>query len=311
MRLVRSLLPVIVAVGLIPLAAGPALAAAPGNDEAAGATAIPSNLPQTTAEDTTEATLGADDVAETANGCFGIPPTKNSVWFTYTPTVSGGVLVDVTQSDFSAGVVVFEGTPASDGSNFQSCGAGEAGIDAQAGTTYYIMAFGDGGLSGTDPTGGNLSMTLTSAPTPTAHVTLAKKGKAFHGGAAELHGSYKCTHDDAFSELDVALTQRAGRLKIKAFGGALTQCDGKKHQWSARLVSDYALFAKGHGKAKISFFSCGVVDCAIAHDKGKVKLSWASGTHRAAWMKHPTHLPSVRPHAAVRSHPTMKYWSHR
>jgi hypothetical protein len=269
------------------------MAAPPDNDEPEGAVAL--TLPQTLDEVTTDATVGPND--SDYNGFCGAPATEGSVWFTYTPSADGGVLIDVSQSDFEAGVMVFDGTPAGDGSNLDTCGPDEVGLEAQTGTTYYIMAFSDTA----DVPHDNLEISLSSAPTPKAHASLSKKGKAFHGGAAELHGSYRCTHDDFGSELDVHLLQRAGRLKIQADSFTLVQCDGKTHHWSARLVSDNGYYAKGKAKAKIAIISCGVVTCAVGKDKANVKLSWASGSHkRPAWMKRPTHLPKTRPHALMR-----------
>lgn len=297
MQLVRRLLPVIVGVGLIPLAAGPALAAAPANDEPGGATVL--TLPQTVNEDTTQATEGPDDAGY--NSFCGAPATEASVWFTYTPASDGGILLDVSQSDFEAGLMVFDGTPATDGSNLDTCGPGAVGLDAQAGTTYYIMAFSD--TPGV--IGGNLALSLSSAPNPTASATLSTKGKAFHGGAAILHGSYKCTHDDFGSELDVHLFQRSGRQKIQSDNFSLVQCDGKKHSWSVRMVSDTGYYAKGKAKAKIALISCGVVKCAVARDKSAVKLSWASGRTKA-WMKQPTHLSKNPPHTPLMKKPYSK-----
>lgn len=284
---VRHFLPALAILGLVPLAAGPAMAAAPGNDEYTGATVL--QLGDHITQDTTQATTNSGD--EQDNSACGAPATNATVWFQYTPFIDGDVLIDVSKSDYSAGVMVFEGTPSA--SSLVTCGPGTVGATLAGGTTYYIMAFSD-----TDTIGGSLDLSLTHAPRPATHVTVAKKGKAFHGGAATLHGTYSCANDFFGSELDAHLLQRAGRLKIQADGFRSVRCDGKKHPYSVRLVSPTGYYAKGAARARISLTACGVSTCAVSTAKGRITLAWASAIRqRQAWMKQPTHLPEVRPHA--------------
>ncbi|HEX3929445.1 MAG TPA: hypothetical protein VHW64_01985, partial [Nocardioides sp.] len=68
---------------LVPLAAGPASAAPPGNDEVGGAIAL--NLGDRVTEDTTQATTNAGDDA--LNAACGAPVTEASVWYSYHPLV--------------------------------------------------------------------------------------------------------------------------------------------------------------------------------------------------------------------------------
>src|SRR5690348_429183 len=81
--------------------AQPALAAV-ANDKAAHATAIGS-LPFSATEITTSATTDATDAALNA-GC-GAPATNASVWFVYTPPTDGAVIIDVSNSSYSAGII--------------------------------------------------------------------------------------------------------------------------------------------------------------------------------------------------------------
>jgi Family of unknown function (DUF6299) len=260
---------------LVPLAAGPASAAPPGNDESDGAVAI--HLGDTVHQDTTEATTNDGDTA--LNDACGAPETGASVWYQYSPGAKTSVVLDTTASSYSTGLMVFEGPPSVD--SLVTCGPGEVGLRAQAGNTYYIMAFADSGL-----TGGDLVLSLKKAHTPRVHVTMAKRGVAFHGGAAKVHGTYSCTHDESFSGIDAHLLQRAGRLKIQADSGANVQCDGKRHRWTARLVSPVGTYAQGNAVAKVQIFACGVLDCSQTKAKSHVHLTWASGSHR--WMGHPS-----------------------
>ena len=63
---------------------------------------------------------------------------SNSVWFKYTPAQNQAVLLDVTSSDYDAAVKVYtqgEGDLLVE----RECAFGSVGMQAQAGTTYFIM----------------------------------------------------------------------------------------------------------------------------------------------------------------------------
>jgi len=292
MRTPRFFLPAMLAAALVPLSSGPASAAPPGNDEPAGAVAL--HLGDRVEQDTTQATTNAGDDALNAN--CGAPATNASVWYTYSPSVRRNVVLDTTASSYSAGLMVFRGAPTAD--SLVACGPGAVGLRARAGRTYYVMAFSD-----TDVIGGDLVLTLQNAPTPRVHVTLAKRGVAFHGGAAKLHGTYSCTHSESFAEVDAHLLQRAGRLKIQADSGTAIRCNGKRHHWSTRLVSPVGTYAQGHGVAKVRIISCGLLQCRQDRVKRHVHLVWGSKPHRQ-WMAHPTSARTehLRPLVAWQRH---------
>src|SRR6476469_9449519 len=85
---------VVTAAGLL-YSASTAWAAVPTNDTIAGATPI-SALPFTATLDTTQATTDADDASINAN--CGAPATEASVWYSYTASADGAVVIDVSQS---------------------------------------------------------------------------------------------------------------------------------------------------------------------------------------------------------------------
>lgn len=264
-------------VALVPLGAGAASAAVPDNDEATGARVL--LLGDHVTQDTSEATTDAGDDALNAN--CGAPATGNSVWYQYTPGLDRNVAIDVGLSDYSAGVMVFQGTPTAD--SLIACAPEIVGLQVQAGTTYYIMAFED---TGADPGGPReLDLRLRTAPTPVVHLSVAEGGVAYHRGAARIHGTYACRHGD-FAGLDAHLLQLAGRLKIQGDGGTGVTCDGARHRWSVRVVSSWGTYARGYAVARASIFACGLVECSTATDKRRVHLGWASGSGR--WMGHPT-----------------------
>jgi hypothetical protein len=288
----RHLIPPLLAVALVSLAAAPAMAAPPpANDESGGAITL--QLGDRVSQDTTLATTNAGD--DTLNTNCGAPATNASVWYKYTPVTTGNVVLDTTQSNYSAGVMVFQGTPTAD--SLIGCGPGTVGLHAHGGTTYYIMAFSD-----TDTNGGTLVMTLKNAPRPSVHVTLAKHGVAFHkGGAAKIHGTYSCTHADEFAGVSAHLRQRAGRVKIQADSGTNIRCNGKRHRWTAKLVSPGGTYAKGRAVAKVAIISCGILQCRQAKTQGHLQLAWASGPQRQ-WMKQPTSAHMAHAHPSLRLH---------
>ncbi len=283
MRTLRFLVAAMFAVALVPFAAGSASAAPPGNDEFPGAPRV--HLGDQVEQDTTEATTNAGDDALNEN--CGAPATNASVWYRYSPGKKRNVVLDTAASNYSAGLMVFQGTPTAD--SLITCGPGSVGVRAKPGVTYYIMAFSD-----TDVIGGDLVLTLKNAPTPHVHVTIAKRGVAFHGGAAMIHGTYRCTHGEGFAGVQAHLFQLAGRLKIQADSGTNVTCDGQSRRWSVRLVSPVGTYARGPAMAKVTIFACGVIQCAHTKVKRDIHLRRASSSHRR-WMAHPSRAWTERP----------------
>ena len=135
------------------------VAAPPANDDLANAVVISQPLPFTHSVSTIEATSVSDPV-----GCF---ETSHTVWYSYTPTTSGAVVVDTFGSDFDTILEVFRGSPGELYSNYEcSDDAGEGaqsavGIFVYEGETIYIMA-----ASGNGASGGNLILHVNPPPTP-------------------------------------------------------------------------------------------------------------------------------------------------
>lgn len=266
MRALRFLMTAILALGVLPLAAGSASAAPPGNDEPAGAIALkPGDRVE---QDTSEATTNAEDAA--LNEDCGAPFTNASVWYKYSPQVNRSVVLDMASSDYSGGFLVFEGTPTVE--SLVACGPNVVGLSVRAGRTYNIMVVSD-----TEVNGGDLVLALKRAPAPPrVHIRLAKRGKVYRGGAARIRGTYFCkAASDA--TLYGSLFQRAGRLKIRADFGKEVRCNGRRHRWSARAVSDFATFARGRARARVTIDACGMFDCRADSAKRRVRLVRATG----------------------------------
>jgi hypothetical protein len=258
MRLTRAIAALTVALLLLALQALPALAAAPSNDTFGGATVVSLGFSQQL--DTTEATTDADD-AELNFGC-GAPATDASVWYSFTAAADGGVVVDVSQSDYSAGVLVGYGSAGS----FLNvvCGPGTVGFTAVAGVTYYILAIDDQG-DGNFSNGGTLHISFNAAlPPPTVDVTVDPIGRVnLQTGVAYLTGTYTCSSADLiqlFGEARQVLPRFvvAGSFE---FGDIIT-CDGTVHPWSATVVPQSGKFAGGKAMTVTFAFSCNDFECA-------------------------------------------------
>jgi hypothetical protein len=246
----------------------PAFAAAPANDEVAGAVAL--SIGDHITQDTTEATTTADDAALNAN--CGAPVTTASVWYSYTPAADGGVVLDMSASDYSGGFLVFEGTPTAE--SLITCGQFTVGFGAAAGTTYNIMVIDDD-LDGNLANGGNLVLDVNEAPPPpTVAVTVYPKAKVTRDGTALIQGSYTCTDAD-FIELDGMLTQQVGRLKITGFGFVFDvgTCDGAAHVFTMPISGDNGVFSGGKAASITFTFACGAFECADGYVEQTVMLS--------------------------------------
>ncbi|MDQ1740235.1 MAG: hypothetical protein QOE53_1887, partial [Pseudonocardiales bacterium] len=218
--------------------------------------------------DTTQATTDAGDAS--LNADCGAPATEASVWYSYTASADGAVVIDVSQSSYSAGVIVATGTP---GSLFiDACGPGAVAETVTAGETVYIMAFDDTPGSGN---GGTLQISVDNAPPPPdLSVTVDPVGSFnSHTGVATISGSVTCTGGD-FVILETDLRQKVGRVAITGFGTAELPCDGT-YRWSIGVLGDNGRF--GGGKvATVEFsFACGAVFCSQGFSTQTVALKSA------------------------------------
>ena len=246
-----------------------ALAAAPGNDVSGGAIAV-SSFPFNDSVDTTEATTDADDAQLNVN--CGAPATDASVWYTVTGN-DNVVIVDVSASDYSAGVLVGEGTPGS--LSTVICGQGAVSFFASAGVTYYVLAIDDQ-LNGDGLNGGTLNISFTEASfTTLSSFTVNPKGKVnTRTGVATISGTYTCSHGD-FIDVFVDARQPVGRFLIQGSGEFINFaiCDGASQPWSATVYPQNGKFAGGKTMTVSVAYACGLLNCAYGYVEQKVQLS--------------------------------------
>jgi hypothetical protein len=255
-----------IAVSALGIHAPAALGAPPGNDLFVNAALVTVGFSESL--DTTEATTDADD-AQLNTSC-GAPATDASVWYAIDGTDTG-VVVDVSQSDYSAGVLIGTGTQGN--LVTVACGPGAVGFFAAAGTTYYVLVFDDQ-LDGSGH-GGNLNVAFSAIPPPpTLDISVDRFGRFdSKAGTAILSGSYVCTDAD-FIDVAVAARQSVGRFFISGSGGFsdFGTCDGVPHVWSAEVFPEQGLFKGGRTLTVAFAFSCGPFDCADGFAEQTVQL---------------------------------------
>lgn len=245
-----------------------ALAAAPGNDLSSGATAVSVGFSETL--NTTEATTDAEDAQ--FNASCGAPFTDASVWYTIVGNNSN-VVIDVSSSNYSAGVLVGVGTPGS--LTTVACGPGAVSFFATAGTTYYVLAIDDQ-QNGDGLNGGTLNISFNGIQSPAiSSFTVNPQGKVnTRTGVATISGKYTCSNSD-FIDVLVDAKQPVGRFLILGSGEFFTfgTCDGTSHTWSAQVYPQNGKFAGGKTMTVNNAYACGPFECAFGYAEQKVQLS--------------------------------------
>lgn len=266
---------------LLILDAKQVLAAAPANDVFTNPTLVP-GLPFSDATDTTEATTDADD--DQLNVSCGAPATDASVWYVFTPAADIGVVVDVSQSNYSAGVLV--GVESQGNIETVACGPGGVFFFAAAGTTYYVLAIDDQDDGGGN--GGNLAISFTEAPPPPTVEIMANATGTFNAqtGIATISGTFICRNGFSLEVFVEAEQHGVGRnATIRGFGsfGSFEPdtCDGTPHPWSAVVVPDSGMF-KGGKALTVSFsFACGSIQCTDGFTEQTIQLKGGGGAKAA------------------------------
>jgi hypothetical protein len=242
--------------GMAVLTAVPASAAPPSNDVITGATPITA-LPFAETVDTTEATTDAEDAALNTN--CGAPATNGSIWYTLTAGDSPAYIVDVSQSDFTAGVMVATGTPGS--LSLVNCGPDSVGFEATPGETYYLMAFSDT----PEVIGGQLSIQVReSGPAPKVSMTVKDVGKANKTGTATISGTYTCIGEADLVVLQGTLQQeQADEVQVRGnFDVPELQCGGT-FDWSAEVTPESGTFKRGLAATIALTAGCNALGCNV------------------------------------------------
>lgn len=248
--------------------AAPVFAAAPSNDTYAGRTPIA--IGDDFIADTSEATTDADDVE--LNETCGAPAMDASVWYTLTATADGFIAVDVSQSDYSAGVFVAMGSPGS--FEVLGCAFGATSFEAVSGETYSIVAIDD--QSDGAGNGGLLEIQVAEIPPPPDVTLTVDKAGRFNSksGSATISGTVTCSDSPTeFTFIDVFVRQAVGRFFIDGFGSIEGfVCDGSTQRWSAEVFGENGIFKGGKALSVSSGVACGPFLCGEGFVEQVVQL---------------------------------------
>lgn len=254
---------------MVSLAMAAPVLAAPINDTYSGRISI--SLGTTVTETTTDATTDADDTEMNPPEC-GAPATDASVWFDVTAASDGFVGIDVSESDYSAGLIVATGSPGS--FSFVTCGPGAVVFEAVTNETYAILAFDD--QEDGAGNGGILKLQMVEVPPPPEVSLTVNKSGRFDSktGAAIISGTVTCTNGPAdFSFIDVSVRQVVGRFFIDGFGSVEGfTCDGTTQPWSAEVLGQNGIFKGGKALSVTFAFACGPFLCGEAFEEHIVQL---------------------------------------
>jgi Family of unknown function (DUF6299) len=210
-----------------------------------------------------------DELDATLNEQCGAPATEGSVWYSFEATTDGALIVDVSDSTFTAGVLVTLGDPAL--GTVVTCGPAAVVFDVIAGETFYIMAFSD--TPGV--TTGTLAIHVEAAPpAPEVDVTVDPIGTFTRAGSAIITGTVTCTSDEPveFTFIDVEVRQRVGRFTITGFGSTDFICDGTTQTWAVEVFGQTGQFRGGHAVSVTFAVACGEFSCGEDFEEQTVRL---------------------------------------
>lgn len=249
---------------MVVLGAAPASAEVPSHDTIAGAKEI--TVPFAEVVDTTEATTDAEDAAVNTN--CGAPATNGSVWYKFTAGDSPAYVVDVLQSDFTAGVIIATGTPGN--LTLVNCGPDTVGFESTVGETYYLMAFSDN----PDVVGGQLSISVEeSGPAPKVSMTVNDSGKANKSGTATISGTYSCDGEADFMILQGQLQQeQANNTQVRGFFELTELQCGGTFDWSVEVTPESGKFLRGLAATTALTAGCNALGCNVYDTLEVVRL---------------------------------------
>lgn len=250
---------------IVGFTAAPAFAAPPVNDTVDDAILVDVGFADSV--DTTEATTDAVDAQ--LNETCGAPATDASVWYLLEPTVDTAVIIDVSRSNYSAGVAVGVGTPGS--LTTVACGPGTVLLEASAGETYYVLAFDDQTDGGGN--GGQLRISFTETESPTVTLAVSRSGRLDSDGNAVLHGTYTCENAN-FIQISGEVIQIRTIKAVRAQFGFIDRntCDGTRHMWESVARAFGEDFRTGTALVTSFGFACGEFLCADGYQERVIRL---------------------------------------
>jgi hypothetical protein len=226
----------------------------PPNDEVDSAVSV-TGIPFTYVQQTATATSAPDDPF-----CYG---SKGSVWFVYTPVITGRVEFNTIGSDYDTTLSAYTGTHGNLSQLACNWNGSQSRIrfDATAGTTYYLMVGAP--FWGTP---GSLTLHALEAPPPfTMQITLNPFNLVDPStGGVLVNGTAICSAP-SFVFLSGSIRQVRAGHEIRGFFSASVPCDGAT-PWEAAVYHFSNDLFHGRGAALFNAGSADVALSASAYD---------------------------------------------
>jgi hypothetical protein len=241
---------VVLLVGLLAVPSLP-LAAAPQNDEVAGATMV-SALPFSDTVDTSEATAAPGDL-----DCSGLEDT-HTVWYAISPTTDM-VLGLRTQPQFPGEVSTSVATGSPGSLVLVQCSFASAQtLSVAAGTTYHIQL----ASAGSDP-GGVINISMTAVDPISVSLRLHKTAD-INGSVTTVGGTIQCSRAlPPGSEVVVQGTLSQGDASgwLVPFHSSVG-CPASPLQWETTVQVLAGTFVQGKATLSATAFACDEFVCA-------------------------------------------------
>jgi hypothetical protein len=241
----RTLLGITLTIGAVLVAASPAAAAPPANDDFDDAVALTA-VPFTVTADTTEATRAADDP-----NCIG--DDEATVWYDLTLAATTEIVLDTFGSDFDTTLSAWTG--ARGGLTLVACNDDAGSLQsrisfvAEAGVTYHLMV----GSFPTTP-GGNLVLNGQVPPPPLQlGLTLNANGTVTSSGAAVIGGTVTCSRPVDVEVVGTLRQQNGSKVTVGSYR-ARVSCTVST-AWTATVLGETGTYRRGTaaGVAAITF----------------------------------------------------------
>lgn len=242
MRVIRekTALGVALVLGLVLAAPSPAVAAPPANDDFDNAVAF-DDVPFEATQDTTEATVAADDPAT----CAG--ETSHTVWYAVTLPATTEIVVDTVGSDYDTVLSAWTGTRGA--LDEVACNDDMGGLQsriaftAESGVTYHLMV---GAFPGSPP--GTLVLHGQVLPPPVTLTVTVDPAGTVADGAAVIHGTVGCSRPVDLTVTGTLRQQRIRRVTVGSYRTAVS-CAGTATRWAATVLGETGTFRRGPADA--------------------------------------------------------------
>lgn len=240
----------------------PAHAATPPNDDLEAARVV-SSSPYTDSLNTTHATAGDNDPCGLA-----------TVWYEFTPRITGPYQIDTYGSDYDTSISVRDrGGTMSAAACYDDTRQAGIRVDMRAGTTYLIMAgtcCGWGFEPGEIGPGGNLVLNISPSVPVQVRISVDQVVlSTAPGGRHIIAGTITCS-EPAMAYIHVDWSRERGRGVARGAGYGDMACSTSPARWESRPEDFPRGFSGPRVEAVATVMAC--ADYVCGHDRSSATL---------------------------------------